>query len=216
MITTVQMRKSAPALSYESYEPWDMDKKGMVIGHKGWQMYFEGKHDFVSNYVIVSGVGNRLDFLEFKENLYRVTAGQVSAYLKIPYIAKDRFSVIPCTIVAKPVNVYYANSDAINALLGIKGKEILNKVLSLIQEEAAKEEWPLKEIEVCSTKDFEVNEWEYILMILHFNSTFEIADEYLCGLYEKIDTLSNSFDKEGQEILQRDIYFDVRTFIPAD
>jgi len=213
MRTTVQMRKSAPAVSYE---PQDMDKKGIVNRYIDWQNCSCGKQDFVVNCVIASRVGSRLDFLEFKENLYRVTAGQVSAYLKIPYIAKDRFSVIPCTVVAKPVNVYYANPDAINALLGIKGKEILNKVISLIQEEVAKEEWSLKKIEVCSTKDFEANEWKYVLIILHFNATFEIADKYLCSFYEKIDTLANSLDEEEQVILQRDIYFDVGTSIPAD
>ena len=113
-------------------------------------------------------------------------------------------------VIKRPsVNVSYDNKDSVYTLLGTKGEIVLNKVINLIQKEVEEENWPLTKIEVRHIKDFEVNKWEYVIMILHFNATFEIADGYLCSLYKKIDTLANLLDEEEQGILQRTIYFDV-------
>jgi len=200
---TVQTRKSTLTRPYEFQ---DLDKKGRVLRYMDWQLSFRSKPDFV----IANKVGARFNFLELKENIYHVAAGQISAYLKMPPVAQGQFFVITDTIkTAEPVKVSYINLDAIETLLGTKGKNTLSKVIDLVQKEAEENNWPLAKIEIQYRKDPEVKDWEYVLMILHFNATFEIADGYLCSLYEKIDTLANSLDEKEQKILQRTIYFDV-------
>lgn len=204
---TVQTHKSIPI---KPYEPQCLGKRGRAIRYTDWQKLFMRKHDIATDFVIVNKVGIRFNFLELKENIYQVATRQISAYFKMPTVARGQFFVITDTIkTAEPVKVSYINLDAIETLLGTKGKNTLNKVIDLVQKEAEENNWPLAKIEIQYRKDPEVKDWEYVLMILHFNATFEIADGYLCSLYEKIDTLANSLDEKEQKILQRTIYFDV-------
>lgn len=202
---TVQMHKSTPTKTYRLH---DVGQISRILRYTDWQLFLRSKLDFVT----ANKVGARCSFLEFKESLDKVTTRQISAYLKMPSIARERFFVITETIkAAEPIDVSYVNPDFINNLLGAKGKDTLNKVIGLIWEEADKENWPLAKIEARHTKDFEVNNWEYVLLTLYFNSDFEAADKYLLTLYDKVDILNDTLSDEARKILQELIFFDVET-----
>lgn len=202
---TVQTYKSIPI---KPYELQGLDKRGRVFGYIDWQRLFRGKHDFV----IANKVGARFNFLELKENIYQVAAGQISAYLKMPPVARGQFFVITDTIkTAEPVKVSYINPDAIETLLGTKGKDTLNKVINLIQKEAEEDNWPLAKIEVQYRKDPEVKDWEYLIIVLDYDSSFEDANEYLNILYNRLEDVAERLNADEKAILAELIYIDIRT-----
>jgi hypothetical protein len=109
------------------------------------------------------------------------------------------------------IHISYINQDAIEALLGEVGKEVLKKTLGLIKNTASKFKWPLHKIELQYTSDIEVENWNYVLLVLSFESDFDTADEYLNLLDGELDRLATTMTDEEQDILQRLLYFDVET-----
>jgi hypothetical protein len=110
-----------------------------------------------------------------------------------------------------PIDVSYNNKDSVYTLLGIKGAPILDKITNLIQKEAAEKSWPLTEIEVSYRKDPEVEDWEYLLILLHFDSSFNKADNYLNLFYARLDKLIERLNTDEKDILTRLIYIDIKT-----
>jgi len=108
-------------------------------------------------------------------------------------------------------HISYINQDTIETLLGEKGKKVLGKTLVLIGNTARKFKWPLHKIEVQCVSDIEVKDWNYVLVVLSFDSDFDTADEYLHLLYRELDSLVTTLTYEEQDILQGLIYFDVET-----
>lgn len=107
--------------------------------------------------------------------------------------------------------VIYKKPISIEALLGDKGERVLGEVINLIDDTSREHDWPLNHVEVIYLEDIEVENWQYILVVLVFNCDFEIADKYLHNLYEELDSLANALGSEDQNILQRKIFFDVTT-----
>jgi len=109
--------------------------------------------------------------------------------------------------------VLFDNKETVYSLLGTRGENVLNKVINLIQKEADKKKWPLISLSVNSARDIEIQTWEYVLVLLNFNTCFKDADLYLHELYNQLDVLALTLTEEGQEILQKKIYFDVGTSV---
>lgn len=116
-------------------------------------------------------------------------------------------------ITTRKTRVMYKKQEAIEALLGDKGKHVLSRVIELIEGASLKSGWPLRHVEVAHVEDAEVENWQYALMTLVFDSDFEVADEYLHNFYNKLDSLADALDVEGQDILQRKLFFDVATAV---
>ncbi|MFC1939988.1 hypothetical protein ACFLXO_04825 [Chloroflexota bacterium] len=123
------------------------------------------------------------------------------------------FSGFQETITSPKTNVVYENRKAVELLLDDKGKHILSQVIELIEDTSHNNGWPLDYIKITYVEDAEVENWRYVLITLFFDSTFEIADEYLHSLYDVLDSLSDLIDGEKQDILQRKLFFDVATAI---
>lgn len=94
-------------------------------------------------------------------------------------------------------------------MLGSKGKYTLEKVLSLVKNSSAELDWPLTRVEICHVRDPEVEDWEYVLLLLVFTCDSDTANRHLYELYDHIDTLSRKLSDEEAEILQRMIFFDI-------
>lgn len=109
------------------------------------------------------------------------------------------------------INVSYINHDSIDNLLGIKGKITLGKVINLIQRVAEEENWPLAKIEVHYKKEPDVQDWEYVVIALDYDSSFEDADKYLNLLYTRLDDMAEGFNPDEKDILAELIYIDIRT-----
>lgn len=109
------------------------------------------------------------------------------------------------------IQLSYINQDAIEALLGEEGKKVLHKSLELICEIARKFRWALSKIELQCSSDIEVKNWNYVLLVLSFESDIDTANEYLNLLYGELDRLATTLTDEEQDILRRLIYFDVET-----
>ena len=109
--------------------------------------------------------------------------------------------------------IVYKERTSVEALLGDKGKRVLWRVVNLIEDASQEYDWPLDHVEVIHTQDTEVENWRYILIVLVFDCDFEVADDYLHNLYEKLDCLSNALGSEELDILQRKLFFDVGTTV---
>lgn len=106
--------------------------------------------------------------------------------------------------------VKYNDIANIKSLLGIIGQHVLGKVTQLIIEISKQNKWPLTKIEVNWIQDYEVKDWQYVCIVLFFDTDFDKADEYLNYLYPQIDNLATSLTYQEQLILQKKLFFDVR------
>lgn len=106
--------------------------------------------------------------------------------------------------------VEYANRFSVEELVGSKGMAVLNRVTGLIMAVSGERGWPLVKIEVAQLNDAEVEDWRYVLVTPVFSSSFEEADKHLRAIYEDVDSLAHALDTDGQDILRRKVFFDVR------
>lgn len=112
---------------------------------------------------------------------------------------------------AGDISISYINQDATEKLLGEKGKRVLSEALVVITSTAKKFKWPLSNIEITFASDVEVENWDYILLTLSFDTDFDTADRCLHLLYTELDKYTLSLTQDEREILQRLVYFDVKT-----
>ena len=117
------------------------------------------------------------------------------------------------TVAAPIVEIVYRKRKYVEALLGDKGKRLLQKVIVLVEDTSLKQHWPLSHIEVTLVRDSEVQDWQYVLLLLFFNSDFDTADRCLHDFYGKLDLLAGRLDDKEQDILRRMLFFDVATTI---
>ncbi len=117
------------------------------------------------------------------------------------------------TISIRKTKVVYENRVAVEALLGTRGRHILSRVIELVESTSRRNYWPLTHVKVTHIDDTEVENWQYVLVTLVFYSSFEAADEYLHSFYNELDSLADILDAEGQDILQRKLFFDVATAV---
>ena len=109
------------------------------------------------------------------------------------------------------VNVIYDNRNAVETLLGSQGKHVLEEVINPVQDTAQEEKWPLEKIEIRYTRDFEVKEWEYIVVVFVFNCMFSTANKYLEHIYQNMDSLIDRLGAQEQELITNLIYLDIET-----
>ena len=115
-------------------------------------------------------------------------------------------------IVSAPkTQVSFHDRASIEILLGDKGKRLLERLIVLIEDTSWKQYWPLIRVEVSHIIDVVVRDWQYILLILVFDSDFDSADKYLHDFYKRLDLLTYTLDQEEQDIFRRMLYFDVGT-----
>lgn len=117
------------------------------------------------------------------------------------------------SITTPKTKVVYKKQEAIEALLGDRGKHVLRRVIDLMEDTSREQNWPLTHVEVSPIEDAEVESWQYILIVLVFDCDFEVADEYLHNFYHELDSLIDAVNSEEQDILQRKLFFDVATTV---
>lgn len=136
------------------------------------------------------------------DNAYFVTTPRV-----------DISGLYKADITVPRIRVVHKKRASVDALLGDKGRLLLANVIDLAEDASLKQNWPLNHVEVIYVEDAEVENWQYVLILLVFDCYFEGADEYLYNFYEELDTLADALDSEEQDILQRKLFFDVATTV---
>lgn len=184
-----------------------------------------------ADFIIADTAKGSFVVIEVKKGLGRVGARQMPSYLQMPFIAGDYHILRPETDVhpgaifahegvetlpefievVRQIEIGYLNQALVETLLGTQGKRVLEKVLSLVKGLAAELDWPLERVEIRHVRDPEVEDWEYILLLLGFNCDFDTADRHLQELYNEIDMLSGKLGDEEDEVLRRMIFFDIET-----
>jgi len=86
---------------------------------------------------------------------------------------------------------------------------LLRRVTDRVKRAAKANSWPLRRIEIGPYQDPEATGWEYLVLTLVFDATFEAANRYLHQLYQHLDKFSCSLDERDPSLLRRLIYFDV-------
>ena len=109
------------------------------------------------------------------------------------------------------VDIEYSDRVQIDDLLGTLGNHVLAETVVVINRTSKKLQWPLRKIFVEIGKDLEVQDWEIVLLVLEFESSFSSANKYLRVLYKELDKLAATFDEDSRTVFQRLIYFDVKT-----
>lgn len=86
---------------------------------------------------------------------------------------------------------------------------LLHRVTALVSSVAKGEGWPLSRVQVDLYQDPEVVYWEYLVVMLVFDSPFSQADQYLKQLYPHLDVFSHDLTEPELDMWRRLIYFDV-------
>ena len=87
--------------------------------------------------------------------------------------------------------------------------QLVHRVVAEVQSAAGSESWPLNRVEVNLYQDPEVAGWEYLVVLLVFDSSFELANQYLSKLYHHLDRFSGRLKTGEMTLFRRLIYFDV-------
>ena len=224
----VQVHESSPA-KLPKFQ--DIDSRGRVYRYIDWHSFNQAKPDFVATFTTAGAAKRRFILIETKRSLKQLDYSQMAACLRKLLVGEEWSIWQPVgtalaqtitvqktakkptnSVIAVPaIEVVYENQELIETLLGEEGKKVLGKTLVLIDNTARKFKWPLHKIEIQRASDIEVNNWNYVLLVLFFDSDFDTADEYLHLLYGELDGLATTLTSEEQDILQRSIYFDVET-----
>ncbi|MFC1871738.1 hypothetical protein ACFLYF_05010 [Chloroflexota bacterium] len=135
---------------------------------------------------------------------------QAEKYYGYLYSTHKASKVFPEPItVTKSVKASYIDKEAIDHLLNHIGRQVLSRIISLIEKVSRENAWPLDKIEIRYVKDHDVKDWEYILIRLFIDSDFNTADGYLHDLYKKLDILHKELNTEEKDSFQRLFYYDV-------
>jgi hypothetical protein len=87
--------------------------------------------------------------------------------------------------------------------------QLVHRVIAEVKSAARAESWPLNRIEVDLYQDPEAANWEYLVVLLVFDSSFELANQYLGQLYRRLDKFSRGLKGGELTLFRRLIYFDV-------
>jgi hypothetical protein len=117
----------------------------------------------------------------------------------------------------KPIyKLVYENEDLISNFLGISGISLLQKILLLVNYQTKSNNWPLTEVAISYTCDPEIINWNYILVLLTFNTDFEHADKYLHDFYKILDISAEKLTEDDKNLLQGKIFFDIKIALSKD
>ncbi|MBI4216395.1 MAG: hypothetical protein HY687_03260 [Chloroflexi bacterium] len=132
------------------------------------------------------------DYYEIKTDYASIAARFVSSWCATP-----------------AVEIHYVGQAKVESLLGSLGKGVLKQVIRLVKSSTVDLRWPLARIEVRHTRDPEIKDWEFVLLVLVFNCSFDIANRHLHDFYGRLDALSGKLSREEDAILQKRLYFDI-------
>jgi hypothetical protein len=216
----VKTRESVPSKFYTFH---DVYKRGRVNASVQWKSSIGAKLDFICDYIIAVAGESR------PSQIYEQMAAQFRKYLVgqertlwEPIIIRRAETIpvqeiigefIESAVASLPIEVVYENQKLVEALLGNEGKVVMGKVLSLIKDSVREDNWPLTKVVVDHVKDLELEDWQYILVILIFDADLDAAEGYLRDFYKKLDILIEKLSGQEQDILKRLLYFDVQTNI---
>lgn len=227
----VDTRKSVRERLYKPKTVGAEYLKAGFHGHYKTASYLPIKTKAMADFIIADTTKGSFIIIEIKINVRQESARQISAYLRMPAAARGLYilpvrremeqgriivhedlETLPELIqVARTIDVTYLNKELVENLLGIQGKRLLEKMINVIRTSMTELDWPLAGVEIRHVRDVEVEDWEYILLLLVFNCDFNTADKNLHELYNRIDTLTRELHNEEREILQRMIFFDIET-----
>lgn len=132
-------------------------------------------------------------------------------YVTAPRLDSAWFVDIP--VVTRRPEVVYRDQLAVERFLGNTGKRVLARLLSLADNMSQELHWPLRYIEIKTVEDSEVRDWQYVLVVFAFASSFMTADSHLHDFYQRVDSSTDLLDEEEEDILRRMVFFDVGTIV---
>lgn len=138
----------------------------------------------------------------------------IASRISLPIQPKSFFDVNQLGVIwgnGPTCEVKIGDLQSIRSILGTQGMQALEETVSLICLTSNQLNWPLAKIEINDVSDPEILDWQYVCLLLFFNSNFESADSYLHKLYPILDDLTKRFSAEQAEIMQKSIFFDVQT-----
>jgi hypothetical protein len=91
--------------------------------------------------------------------------------------------------------VHYTDGVEGSGLLGSRLTKGLDSVLHLVESLARLQQWPLTEVRVSEQQDPEVDRWNYILVTLVFDASFEQAEKHLRDLYASLEHQVHGLEK---------------------
>jgi len=184
-----------------------------------------------ADFIIAGASKGSFIIVEMRRNVGQAGTRQILSYLRMPVVAEalyissperqveqsrifkhEDIETLPKLIkIARPIEISYLNQELVETLLGSQGKYVLEQVLSVVKDLALEMDWPLDRVEIHYVRDPEMEDWEYVLLLLVFTCDFDTADRHLHELYNQIDMLSGKLSDKEQEVLQRMVFFDIET-----
>ena len=80
---------------------------------------------------------------------------------------------------AKLIPAIWITDPAVaDRLLGKEGRHLLDEVVDNIRQAAIANGWPLTQIDIDYHQDMEFEWWEYLLLVLHFDSPWKEAQRH--------------------------------------
>jgi hypothetical protein len=112
------------------------------------------------------------------------------------------------TKAATQIPVVWRTDDTVaERLLGDAGRPLLDRILDLTRQVAAKRGWPLKEIKVESYQDPEAD-WEYMLLTLDFDCGRPKAKRLWLNYLKVVWDMRQEMDGPAKSILASKFYYD--------
>ncbi|MCI0560945.1 MAG: hypothetical protein MN733_20865 [Nitrososphaera sp.] len=102
-------------------------------------------------------------------------------------------------------------SPDVPAILGTTGMKVLTSVVFQAKEAASMNQWPLVGVDVRSENDPEIEDSDFIMVVLKLRTSFEVADRILKDFYPIIEAFFNELGEVEKEVFVNKIYFDVET-----
>jgi len=223
----VQVHESAPSTRLASQ---DLGKRRRIL-RSNWRRFVRSKAGFAAASVVVHKTKRGPIFVVTRKKPRHLGYKQMAAPLQELLwdqewsisqhaAATDARTTIARKIVkelqqsvtsTQEMEIAYENRELIEALLGDQGKYVLGEVITLMGDLVQRENLPLSKIEVHHVRDLEAKDWQYVLLVLFFNSDFNTANKYLYNLYEKLDILTDTLNDDERDVLKRILFFDVES-----
>ena len=117
---------------------------------------------------------------------------------------------------AKLIPAVWVTDPAVaDRLLGAEGRHLLDDVLDNIREAAIENQWPLTKIDIDYHQDMEFEWWEYLLLVLHFDSPWEEARDYwVTCLRTVVKPMQDNLPPEEKELFIKTMHRDFRSRRP--
>jgi hypothetical protein len=211
---------------HKPYEMIDWQKHKLTR----WQSRGGMKPDIITNYFFfeIKDINNQLSRKHLYEQLskYYATTGKTLAHTELllrqliegrhteeTFIQEVIKGAHEVRTDGPHTKIEYKNRELVERILRNQGKLVLGRVIDLIINSIREGNWPLVKIQMRYVRDHEIADWQYVLIMLVFDSDFDSADRYLHDLYDKLDSLTEELSEEQQSILRRTLFFDAETTV---